>query len=63
MKIEITVSPDGKSNVETKGFSGDKCREVSRFLETALGTRTSETLTNEFYGNQSQTENQTQQKT
>jgi hypothetical protein len=63
MKIEITVSPDGKSNVETKGFSGDECREVSRFLETALGTRTSETLTNEFYGNQSQTENQTQQKT
>jgi hypothetical protein len=63
MKIEITVSPDGKSNVETKGFLGSECREASRFLETALGTRVSETLTNAFYGNQSQTENQTQQKT
>ena len=59
--IEITIAPNGESKVETQGFSGSECREASRFLEAALGTKRSETLTSEFYGNQSQTENQTQQ--
>jgi hypothetical protein len=51
--IEITVSPDGQTSVETKGFSGVECRQASEFLETALGQRTSERLTGEFYGRQS----------
>ena len=59
--IEITVAPDGKTKVETKGFSGNSCQVASRFLETALGARTSEVLTNEFYAQSSQNENQTQQ--
>jgi hypothetical protein len=61
--IEITVTPEGKSRVETNAFAGNECREASRFLESALGNRTSETLTSEFYGNQTQHENQTQQET
>jgi hypothetical protein len=47
--IEITVDPKGQSQVETKGFTGGECREASRFLEQALGTRSAETLTAEFY--------------
>jgi hypothetical protein len=54
--IEITVSPTGEAKVETKGFTGGACREASRFLEQALGTRTTESLTTEFYQGQQSTE-------
>ena len=47
--IEITVTPDGQTRVETKGFVGSDCREASRFLEQALGKRTEEQLTSEFH--------------
>ena len=47
--IEITVTPEGKARVETKGFVGGACREASRFIEQALGQRTSEQLTAEFH--------------
>ena len=50
--IEITVGPKGETRVETKGFSGAECREASRFIEQALGTRTAEQLTAEFYQDQ-----------
>ena len=51
--IEITISTQGQAKVETKGFSGSECREVSRFLEQALGRSTGETLTAEFHQDQS----------
>lgn len=47
--IEITVAPDGHSKVETSGFTGDHCREASRFIEQALGMSTQERLKPEFY--------------
>ena len=47
--IEITVTPDGQSTVQTRGFVGPGCREASRFVENALGQRTSEQLTAEFH--------------
>ncbi len=47
--IEITVATDGQTRIETKGFSGEGCREASRFIETALGKRTEEQLTAEFH--------------
>jgi hypothetical protein len=50
--IEITVSPKGETRVETRGFSGPACREASRFVEQALGTKTAETLTAEFHHGQ-----------
>ena len=49
MKIEITISPDGQTRVETKGFAGGQCRDASRFIESALGKTTSERLTPEFH--------------
>ena len=47
--IEITVSPQGETRIETRGFSGSECRDASRFIEEALGNSTSEKLTGEFY--------------
>ena len=47
--IEIIVSPQGETRLETKGFSGAECQEASRFLESALGKQVDETLTNEFH--------------
>jgi len=47
--IEITVSPDGSSKIETHGFIGGECRDASRFLELALGQPQSERLTADFY--------------
>jgi len=48
-RIEIVVSPQGESHVETKGFTGSSCREASKFIESALGKRTGETLKAEFH--------------
>jgi hypothetical protein len=50
--IEITVDPKGQTTVQTRGFTGGECREASRFVEQALGARTAETLTAEFYAAQ-----------
>ena len=47
--IEITVDTRGQTKIETRGFSGGECREASRFVEQALGTRSAETLTAEFH--------------
>lgn len=47
--IEITVDPEGRVRVETKGFAGPACREAGRFVERALGAATAETLTAEFF--------------
>jgi len=47
--IEIIVAPNGQSKVQTKGFTGSSCRQASQFIEQALGQRTSEQLTADFY--------------
>lgn len=47
--IEILISPTGQTTVQTKGFTGSACQEASRFLEQALGSRTSEVRTAEFH--------------
>jgi hypothetical protein len=47
--IEVIVSPQGESRVETKGFAGASCQAASQFLEQALGVRTNAKLTTEYY--------------
>jgi hypothetical protein len=47
--IEIIVTPDGKTTVQTRGFVGSSCQDASRFIEQALGQRTGEKLTAEFH--------------
>jgi hypothetical protein len=54
--IEIVVQPDGQTRVETKGFVGPECRDASAFIEKALGQRTGERLTGEFYAQEQQRE-------
>jgi hypothetical protein len=41
--IEVVISPSGQTRIETRGFAGNACRDASRFLEEALGLRTSDT--------------------
>jgi hypothetical protein len=50
--IEITISPQGETKIETNGFSGSECRLASRFVEEALGKKTSEQMTGEYYNTQ-----------
>lgn len=47
--IEIIVSPQGETRLETKGFFGNSCREASRLFEQALGLKSKEQLTPAFY--------------
>ncbi len=47
--IEIIIDAKGQSTLQTKGFAGSSCRDASRFIEQALGERSSEQLTPEFY--------------
>lgn len=51
--IEVLVTPDGQTRVETKGFTGSECREASKFIEQALGQQMSEQLTADYYATQS----------
>jgi hypothetical protein len=45
--IELVVSPSGETTLETKGYSGDACRNASAFLEAALGFKQSDQPTAE----------------
>jgi hypothetical protein len=47
--IEVTVSPQGETTVQTKGYSGADCVQASKFLEQALGVPTQDCKTAEFY--------------
>ncbi len=47
--IEITVTPAGKTTIQTLGFSGPSCRDASKFIEEALGVRIAEHRTAEFH--------------
>ena len=49
MKIEIIVTPEGRTTIQTLGFTGPSCRDASRFIEQALGQQVAENLTAEFY--------------
>lgn len=59
-KIEILITPDGKTSIQTLGFTGSSCRDASRFLEQALGQRLQENLTAEFHQTQTADEHHQQ---
>ena len=58
--IEVIVNPEGKTNIQTKGFAGASCRQASRFLEQALGTQSQEQVTAEFHQREPTQQNQQQ---
>ena len=47
--IEIVVSPQGQTRVETKGFAGSECQQASEFIERAPGQRIDEQLTADYH--------------
>ena len=47
--IQIKVSPQGIATVETKGFTGNQCKQASQFLTQALGPIGHEQLKPEFH--------------
>lgn len=58
--IEVTVSPQGEPRIETKGFSGQSCRDATKALEKALGLTQSEQLTAQFHVAAPQSQQQSQ---
>jgi hypothetical protein len=59
--IEVVVSPNGQTKLETKGFAGSACRDASKLLEAALGTTTEERLSAEYYQTTTEERARTQQ--
>jgi hypothetical protein len=47
--IEVTVSPQGETTVQTKGYTGSSCIQASKFLEDALGVISVDNKTGEYY--------------
>lgn len=47
--IEVVVSPQGETTIQTKGFAGSDCLQASKFLEQALGVTCQHQLTAEYY--------------
>jgi hypothetical protein len=47
--IEVIVSPQGESKIQTKGYQGNDCLQASKFLEQALGVVTDDQKTGEFF--------------
>ena len=58
--IEVIVSPQGETTVQTKGYVGGDCLQASKFLEHALGVVADDKKTAEFF-NAAQVEQQVQQ--
>ena len=50
--IEVVVTPQGETHVQTKGFAGSACKVASESLVKALGLKQSDKLTAEFYSQQ-----------
>lgn len=47
--IEVIVSPQGETTVQTKGFACAECLQASKWIEQALGITTADNKTTEFY--------------
>jgi len=45
--ITITITPDGETTIETKGFTGTACKDATAALEKALGMKTKDAPTKE----------------
>ena len=47
--VKLTVGKDGSVKIETSGFTGGTCKEVTEQLKKGLGVVTQETEKPEFY--------------
>ena len=48
-KIKVHVSKEGNTTIETEGFTGQACKDVTKALKAALGAASKETFTDEYY--------------
>ncbi len=48
-QIIVTIEPNGETNIHTVGFAGVSCKEASKFLEDALGKKSSDLPTAEAF--------------
>jgi hypothetical protein len=46
--ITVTIAPDGKVTVHVQGVPGKTCTDITKAMETALGTVESIVLTSEY---------------
>ncbi len=56
--IEVLVSPQGETTVQTKGYVGSDCLQASKFLEQALGLAITDRKTAEFFQTNQTTQHQ-----
>jgi hypothetical protein len=47
--IEIVINPQGEITLQTKGYAGRSCQAATKGLEEALGLKSKEKLTAEYY--------------
>ncbi|HZV35102.1 MAG TPA: DUF2997 domain-containing protein [Verrucomicrobiae bacterium] len=48
-QINITVEADGSVQIETTGFKGKSCQDITKSFEQALGVVKGNTFKPEFY--------------
>lgn len=48
-KVVVKVAADGKVTVSVQGLAGASCTDVTRAVEAALGEKTDEKRTPEFF--------------
>lgn len=60
--INVIIHPDGRVELQVCGVKGDKCLEVTRAVEEALGNRVKREFTSEIYETEIETEAQKEQR-
>ena len=48
-RIDITVGPDGSTEVESFGFSGKECSDATKIIEQAIGSVKEDRKKAEYY--------------
>ena len=48
-ELEIIISPSGEIQISVNGMKGNKCVDLTKSLEEALGQRLQQTLKPEYY--------------
>lgn len=46
--LDVHITPDGQTTVQTKGITETACRQASRAIEQTLGHATAESLTSDW---------------
>jgi Protein of unknown function (DUF2997) len=47
--IEVVVSPQGETTIQTRGFAGPECQQASKWIEQSLGAQVGEQKTPEYF--------------